>query len=192
MKNLDQKVKGQLLLLISMFWIISCQPGINVQSSYDRSTDFDEYNTFAWYPAEAASNLRTGYDPEIDRRVKTAVEAELIKKGMLPDAESPNILIAYDIALGNDHQAPDTVSPAFGYGYSYWYGYRFNYDVSSIPDYKTISQYPKGTLVIDLVNPKTNKLVWRGVTQAEIELDHTDESAIRGAINKIFLQYPPK
>ncbi|WP_242926054.1 DUF4136 domain-containing protein [Pontibacter vulgaris] len=192
MKSFEIKGISLLLLLTSIVGMISCQPTMNVQSSFNRSADFKQYKTFAWYPAEAANNLRTGYDPEVDRRVKTAVEAAFVKKGILPDAANPDILIAFDVALEEKQAENADLAPGFGYGYSYWYGYRFKYDVNGVPNSKSITQYPTGTLIIDLVNPKTNELVWRGVAEGEIEADQTDERDIRGSVSKILSQYPPK
>ncbi|MFD2246972.1 DUF4136 domain-containing protein [Pontibacter ruber] len=193
MKNIDTKSKSLLLLLASILWAISCTPTMNVQSSYGRATSFDRYRTFAWYPAEAADNLesKTGFDTQVDRRIKTAVEAELVKKGLRPDAEQPDFLIAYDVAVPPGQEANAEFSPGFGYGYSHWYGYRFNYDVSGFPDYRSITRYPAGTLLIDFIDPDTNQLIWRGSAEGEIVPVQTDERKIRRSVTNILLQYPP-
>ena len=55
-----------------------------------------------------------------------------------------------------------------------------------------IYSYRKGTLIIDLMDPKTNNLVWRGWATAAIDtitLEQTEE-IINRAVGKIFRGFP--
>ena len=52
-----------------------------------------------------------------------------------------------------------------------------------------------GTLVVDLVNARTNTIVWRGVASKDIDLKASPqqrEKSIHRTAAKLFKNYPPK
>jgi hypothetical protein len=58
-----------------------------------------------------------------------------------------------------------------------------------------VRQYEEGTLVLDIVNAKSNQLMWRGSAQAEINRQlkpEEREKRLQEAIGKILAQFPPK
>jgi hypothetical protein len=166
----------------------SCLPSMVANSHFDRSVDFQVYRTFALLEPQmvntsADPNL---YEPLLDRRMRDAIAAELVKKGLTPDAENPDLLVAYDVSV-----AQGAASAAPDFGYAYWFGYRFNYATADFPDYRPVAQYTPGTMLIDLISASTNELVWRGVADGGIVVTQTDESRIRRSIISILAQYPP-
>lgn len=175
------------MLFLILFGLSSCLPSIMATSDFDRGANFQTYRTFSIIEPEAAGTNAnpTAYEPLLDRRVRDAVAAELVKKGLSPDAESPDLLVAYDVAVAPAPNSPDTGS------YSAWYGYRYTYRSTAFPSIRTIDAYPVGTLVIDLIDPGTNELVWRGAAEGEIDAGLTEESKIRRSIAAILAQYPP-
>jgi hypothetical protein len=42
------------------------------------------------------------------------------------------------------------------------------------PATQALSIYPQGTLVLDIASPNPDHVVWRAVSQAEVELDRTE------------------
>jgi hypothetical protein len=165
----------------------SCTPSIVANSQFDRSVDFQVYRTFALLEPEAANTSADPnlYEPLLDRRVRDAIAAELVKKGLLLDAESPDLLVAYDVSVPQDAA---TASPDFGY--SYWFGYRYTYSTADFPGFRPVAQYTPGTMLIDLISASTNELVWRGVAEGNINVTTTDESRIRRSIISILSLYP--
>jgi hypothetical protein len=157
-------------------------------SNYDRSVDFQVYRTFALLEPVAANSSADPniYEPLLDRRIRDAIASELVKKGLTPDSENPDLLVAYDVSVAQD---PATASPDFGY--AYWFGYRFNYTATDFPNYRPVGQYAPGTMLIDLISASTNELVWRGVAVGDINVTQTDESKIRRSIIGILSLYPP-
>jgi len=58
----------------------------------------------------------------------------------------------------------------------------------------TIQNVNVGTLVVDLVDAKTTKPVWRGMASDTIDPKSTGEQkqeALNYAMNKMFAKYPP-
>ncbi|SIT87912.1 DUF4136 domain-containing protein [Pontibacter indicus] len=189
MRNAIPPIKQWLYLLpVLLIGLSGCIPSITADSTYDRSVDFQVYRTFALLePAMANTSADPNlYEPLLDRRMRDAIAAELVKKGMTLDAENPDLLVAYDVSVAQDAA---TASPDFGY--AYWFGYRFNYNTADFQGYRPVAQYTPGTMLIDLISASTNELLWRGVAEGEITVTQTDESKIRRSIISILSLYPP-
>jgi hypothetical protein len=199
MHQAPQKSRSILQQALSWFILLlltNCTVGPQISSTYKRSANFRDYQTYAWHKAELPTpTIGNGpaYSPLLDQQLKQAIESELVKEGMRPEEETPDLLIAYDIALpANQAAESDTAfAPGFGYGYSYWYGYRYRYATSGLADYKSITQLAPGTLIIDLIDPTNNELVWRGWYQAEIDPTTSGDYDINKAVANIMSRYPP-
>ncbi|PKV67460.1 DUF4136 domain-containing protein [Pontibacter ramchanderi] len=189
MRNTIPYFKHWLYLIPALLLgLSSCLPSIVADSTYDRSVDFQVYRTFALLEPEMANTSAdpNRYEPLLDRRVRDAIAAELVKKGLILDADNPDLLVAYDVSVA---QEAATASPEFGY--AYWFGYRFNYNTIDFPNFRPVAQYTPGTMLIDLVSASTNELLWRGVAEGELNVTQTDESRIRRSIISILSLYPP-
>ncbi|MBC5775869.1 DUF4136 domain-containing protein [Pontibacter sp. KCTC 32443] len=188
---LRQFLPAFLLLLLT-----DCTVGPVISSSYDRTANFGSYQTYAWHKAELPTRLTNSgltYSTLIDQQVKAAVESELVKLGFRPSDTTPDLIIAYDLALpANQAAETDTAfAPGFGYGYSYWYGYRYRYNTGALPGFRSITDMQPGTLVVDLINASSNQLVWRGWHEAEIDPSAVGEHDINKAVANILSRYPP-
>ena len=56
-------------------------------------------------------------------------------------------------------------------------------------------EFNEGTLALDVVNPETNRLMWRGTAKTRINVDVSDrkqEARINKAARKLLEQFPPK
>ena len=172
-----------------------CTVGPVISSSYNRTANFSSFQTYSLLRAELPTRITNGpaYSSQIDQQVRLAIESELVKVGLRPSEEAPELLVAYEIILP-ERQTPErdtVVMPGFGYGYSYWYGYRYRYDVTGVPGYQSITDLPAGTLVIDLIDATTNQLVWRGWHAAEINTTASSGNDINKAVANIMSRYPP-
>jgi hypothetical protein len=136
-------------LTIAALALTGCA-SMNVSSYLERENDFPRYRTYTWAPPEA---LDTG-DPRLDNnpffheRIQADVEKQLAARGFEKTTSSvPDLLIHYHASVNQE------------------------VDVSSI-DRETGTcddegdcrpyVYEAGTLLIDFVDARTEKLVWRG------------------------------
>lgn len=194
--NKLQSLLRQIALAVVLLLIYACTTGTTLNSTYAPDTNFGVFQTYAWYKAELPSPISgsgPGYTTLLDQQVKQAIESELVRRGLRPNEETPDLLIAYDIALPAN-SAPDadtTYTPGFGYGYSYWYGYRYRYDVTAVTDFRSVASMPPGTLIIDLIDPDNNTLVWRGWYDAGIDPTLTGGHDINKAVATVMAGYPP-
>jgi hypothetical protein len=186
------------LPLVSLLFValISCSPLPRYNNKYDPTTNFSTYRTYAFYKAEIPpprEGSGSAYSIILDQHLKAAIESELVKIGMRPSEEEPDLLIAYDIAIPAESsaEAGNIFAPGFGYSYSYWFGYRYRYAHRAIADYKPVNTYTTGTLLIDIIDARSNELIWRGWAEKAIDPTTTDNYNIATAVAAIMPGFPP-
>lgn len=172
----------RLLLFISIFAILKgCSPQIRVYSDYDPDYDLWVYKTFDW---GQKADIEKGKNPlhynELnDKRIKTAVQEQMVMRGYRLAAENPDLFLHYHIIV--DDQSVVTTEP-YGYRYgSYWMRMQTN-----------IYSYREGTLILDLMDKKTNNLVWRGWAVSAIDDVNPEkvDELIKMAVTRIFKKFP--
>jgi hypothetical protein len=161
-----------------------CATTMNVSSHVDRTANFTRYHTYNWGPADA---LPTG-DPRLDANpffkdhVEGAVEKQFAGRGLVRmTAGTPDLLVHYHASI--DRRLNINVSDR-QYGYCY---------ADDCPGY--VSDYEAGTLVLDIVDAHTNRLIWRGWAQDSVQpmLNNADtmERKINEAVTRMLKQLPP-
>ncbi|WP_347374122.1 DUF4136 domain-containing protein [Aequorivita sp. Q41] len=167
------------LPLLLLFIFTSCST-VRVATDYDKDVDFNQYNSFAFF--------RPGIDKaeisDLDKkRILRAIEENLLIKGM-SKSETPNLLVSI---FTKERERIDIYNNSFGYGWGWnpWYygGYSGN----------MVSKSTEGTLYIDLIDAKTNKLVWQGMGNADLVLSSMEkkEERIREIVSEILTKFPP-
>ena len=154
--------------------VLGCST-MSVKYDFDDTIDFKQYKSYNWIEKKKSPRMTT----LTDKRIKTAVEDELNSKGFVMDTTgNPDLLISYQAI---QQKKVDVTN----YPYGYWRGYGGSYT--------RVDQYNEGTLVLDVVDPELNQLVWRGWATSAIGDDPSREQAlIREAANKILKKFPPK
>lgn len=166
---------------IAALAVTSCATTMTVSSHAERGLDFSQYRSFDWGPPDA---LPTG-DPRLDKnaffkdQVQGAVEKELAARGIeLAASAMPDLLIHYHANI-TQRIDPNRVDRAYGY---------------SAPDRGGAIEYEAGTLVLDVVDTRTDRLIWRGWAQNSVEdmLDDPDRMAqtIHEAVTRMLLRFP--
>ena len=166
--------------------------GEKIHVYYDKSLDFTKFKTYGWAPHGAVAHPMLALD------LVGAIEQELNSRGMTKVATNPDIIIAvygavdsevsmtsnnpiYNATGGIPPFDPSMTSPGNSL---YWDGYYGN---------STVVVYP-GQLVVDLVDFKNKKLVWRAVAKEAVSPNNPDklESEVNNTITKMFKDYPVK
>src|SRR5437879_12117526 len=116
-----------------------------VKTDYDHSVNFGQYKTYSWEKVQTK-------DPLLVDRIKDAVNSALNAKGgtLVPSGGDVEV---FAIETTQNRQTLDTFYNGFGGGRR-WGGFG---DATT-----TVETYRVGTLVIDLFDAKTEKLLWRG------------------------------
>ncbi len=170
--------------LLSALVMAGCATAMTVSSHVEPGLDFSQYHTYDWGPADA---LPTG-DPRLDKdpvfrdRVQGAVERQLAARGFaLSSSGAPDLLIHYHANITERIDA-NRVDRTYGYCAA-----------GDCPP--GVIEYEAGTLVLDIIDARTNRLVWRGWAQNSVEdlLDDPDRmgTAITEAVTRMLQRLPP-
>ncbi len=173
-------MKALKFLPILVLLIVSSCSTVRVATDYDKEVDFNSYQSFAFYKPGIDKAQISDLDK---RRILRAIEANLIAKGM-SKSDSPDLLVSI---FTKERERVDVYNDNFGWGWGWnpwWYGNWGN----------TVSRTTEGTLYIDLIDAKTNQLVWQGIGTSSLVTHGTVDQKIE-RINKIVSEilerYPP-
>jgi len=164
---------------LSALTLTGCAATLSVNSFAERGVDFTRYHTYDWAPDD---RLSTG-DPRLDNnpffleRLQADVEKQLATRGLdKTPAGAPELLLHYH---ANITQRVDVSGADRRYGYC---------------DECSTSVYDAGTLLLDFVDARTNKLVWRGWAEGGLDgvIDNQDwmEEKIDQAVARILERLP--
>jgi Domain of unknown function (DUF4136) len=171
-----------LFVLFFIGFTVSCASIYGVQHDYDKQVDFANLKTYDWMTIPEKADI----DSLSVQRVKNAVNAELKAKGLMMTSDNPDFLIAEHLGKKDKVQVTD-----WGYGYGPHGGYRGGYWG---PGGASTYEYEEGSLILDFVDAKSKKMIWRGVAKAQIDSADTPEKReklINEAVNEILKNYPP-
>lgn len=163
---------------------------LQVSQDYDKGTDFSRLRTFAWQ-----NDTQPEYDDIrlnnslLDERIRSAVEQALLASGFSKAAKSQaEFLMAYKLAIHQQIESQPQSGVGFGFGFG---GPRGGIMVSSGSD---VRSYEEGLLVIDVLDPGSGRLLWRGkATDRFVQHDNPERNTekINETVTKIMAQFPP-
>jgi hypothetical protein len=168
----------KLFPLFLLFIFASCS-SVRVATDYDKEANFNNYKSFAFYKPGIDKAKISDLDK---KRILRAIESSMTAKGM-SKSDSPALLVSI---FTKERERIDVYNNNFGYGWGWnpwWYG---GYGSS-------VSRSAEGSLYIDLIDAKTNELVWQGVGTANLVTDNMErkEARIREIVSEILAAYPP-
>ena len=155
------------------------------QTDVDPDTDFSKYRTYSYKSGQLSGEYAK--DPFMDAKIQKAVSAYLPTRGLspAPEGEKGDLTLTYSAGANTQKQSsPVSVGGGVsidGPGNS-WINLGANKWMT-----KNVTS---GTVVVDLIDNATNKVVWRSYTAGQLQGKPTDEN-IRKGIEFFFKDYPP-
>jgi hypothetical protein len=148
-----------------------------VKTDYDRNTNFAPYKTYSWEKVQTQ-------DPLWVDRIEEAVNSALAAKGwtLVPSGGTVAIVA---IEMTRNQQTLETFYNGFGGGWRWGGGFG---DATT-----TVDNYKVGTLVVDLFDANSKKLIWRG--SSSDTLSNKSDKNIRNldkGVQKMFDHFPPE
>lgn len=149
---------------------------MTVRAATSPGADLGQYHSFAFYHPVAETNAQRAFEQSpAGQVVQDRIAADLQRRGMVEDAQRPDVLVAYHGRLQNKVDVTD-----WGYG-----GFYFG------PGFYSVDEYTQGTLLIDFIDPRSNRVVWRGSASAVVDHPEAPNVAkLASAVDKIMKQYP--
>jgi Domain of unknown function (DUF4136) len=143
---------------------------------YDHTINWSQFHTFQL--AEGTKSPVTFTQSEIESSITSTLQS----KGWTVATSNPDILVYSHVVLSSEKQWNATSMG--GFGYRGWGG------MGGMAT-ATQSSIPIGTIIVDLVNPKTHEMVWRGTAQDQVNSAGASQGQITQAIQTIFKNFPP-
>jgi hypothetical protein len=168
MKVFRVTVAGALVL-----FAVTAGFAMSVKSDYGKNFDFTQLHTFT-FKTDRSSNDPLGTNTLEAGRIQNALAAQLESNGFTQATGSPDFIVAFYSRTKQKTQVQSTgFGPAFGpgfgrfgYGRGFGWGYgvpgraRWRYGFG--PDIWT-TNYTQGCVMADIIDARTNDLVWRGM-----------------------------
>ena len=175
-------------LAFSLLAILMACSSSTLNFDYDPEVNFATLKTFDWMkqPAKSGGGVKAALTRNtfLDKRIKNAVNTQLVAKGLRQDSNNPDFLIAYHVGVEDKIDVQD-----WGYAYSrrgrYWGVARRNV---------AVHQYKQGTLILDFVDVKTKELIWRAAGSGVAKENPTPEQqqkSLNEAVAKFLENFPP-
>lgn len=164
--------------------------GQKIDVVYDKQLNFAQFKTFAWAPHGAVAH------PLLAANVVGAIEDELKARGLqqVNISQNPGLVIQVYGSIDQDstfysndplYNATGGIPP---------FDPSFSGSLLSGMYGNTTVTIHKGQLVVDLIDGANKKLVWRGMSQQNLEMHNKNKliDQVNNAIAKMFKQYPVK
>ena len=178
---------------LALAFLAACS-SVTTSHDFDPEADFSKLKSYTWW-SESKGKPATSADeagsPLVLDRVRRAADEHLSAAGFTRVQSNADFLIV--ARTGSRERTRVTESPSrYGGGTSVpgsW-GYRY-WDNRSVDVY----QYEEGSLVLDVVDAKTNKLLWHGVARAVVP-DRPKPEEITKLVNEavaaLLKDFPPR
>ncbi len=143
---------------------------------YDHTINWSNYKTFQIMEGTQSPVSFT------QKRIEDGITQALTAKGLQPTTNNPSLLVYPHVVLSQEEQF-NTMSMG-GFGYRGWGG------MGGMAT-TTEQNIPIGTLIVDLVDPNSKEMVWRGTASDQVSGTGEDRGTINQAMQKLFANFPP-
>jgi hypothetical protein len=176
----------------------ACAPSPKIGYDFDRGVDFRAYHTYAWLSADQErTGDRRADSSAVDMRIRIAVATQLRLKGYQALSEgTPDFYVAYHVGL--KESSPDISTQYYSDGMA---GHPFSHSADTrtagktAPALNETPSYLTGSLLIDILDARSQKLVWRGTAAGEVDPGLTSaqrDERTRAIVQSILSHFPPQ
>lgn len=178
----------RLIAILGLATMVACATPVHIRTAAAPNTQFSTLHSFivmATPSPRSSSEGQNNVDPMLQNSITyRALHNDLVsnfqERGYVIDSANPDFAVA---AYASSRQRLDVTQ--YDYGYPYW---RWRWWGPPVPE---VTQYTEGTVVIDVVNPKTKELLWRGQGVASVSDDpQTYAKELARAVEKIVERFP--
>lgn len=170
----------------------------HVRATRDPDADFTAYQTYAWADRRPSGVPAIDDDVALHNAIRNAVDAQMSRlefrraepgqAGIEGEASEPDLVLTYHLAA--EARLESTAIENYTYSSR---GRKGRPAVIGRP-YTQERRYVRGTLVLDIVDVRAHRVVWRGWAQADIDdyLDEPDkvQARVEAVIERLLLRFP--
>ena len=201
----------------AVFALAGCA-GLQVETDYDPEVSLTQLSTYDWVDQEVDA-YATG-DPALDspllkRHIRDAVEGELGRMGYRKVAsDTPDFRIAYSVTAEESYGGYGYGGYGYGGSYGYrgssyrgsfgfslyggryfrpYYGSYYGYPGAGYAGAGGVRAYLRGTLVLDIIDVRTEEVIFRGWARKSLGSDPSPEKVrtyVTEAVEEILEDFP--
>ena len=169
-----QQVKIKWVVLGGLL-LFGCAGQIQTTSTYDDSTDFAAYRTFAQAPPPTYAADIPLYSEVAGRKIQEKIANNLARKGLRP--------VSWDEA---DLQVSFMLGGQERDDLAYWEGWDWRG-----PGKLMTEDYVQGSLVIDIADRARERLIWHGYGSENLFSQTSSDETFKQAVDAVLAKYPP-
>lgn len=177
--------------------LISCGP--KVKADKRAQVNLDQFSSFAFLPNQDTIKTSKYRNVFVNEIVIDEIKENMQELDYRLDRTQPDLLIYYHLMLDEEVSiSADPVYTNYSYyrpGYyvgPYYRNYMYN-NYFTVPRLAGVGieqiPYKEGTIVIDIINRRTNEIVWRGKAN-DVVTPNNLEDELRTYVNAIFDEFP--
>ena len=176
----------------------ACAPSPQIGYDFDRKADFGGYHTYAWLSGDQEkTGDRRADSSAVDMRIRIAVGTQLRLKGYHAVAEGkPDFYVAYHIGLKDSSPSISTQYYSDGMaGHAFAHAADTRSAGKSTPTDNEAPSFLTGSLLIDIVDAASQKLIWRGTAAGEVDPGLTSQQRderTKTIVQRILSHFPPQ
>jgi hypothetical protein len=172
-----QKPSRLRIVFLLLLLLLPTAARAGVEVGYDTQADFTQFKTYAWREGGwKAPRIVT------ENRIHAAVEKELEAKGVKKAEGEADLLVVTYADWSTDERVD---APSFAGLPNTWTGWSAA---------TTVRGSSKGSLKVDLIDRRSDQLIWRGVAIEGLGLDPDSEKVgkkVFKVVKKMFESFPP-
>ena len=194
-------MKKLMFLFVSATMLLGACSPYNYYSYQSKNADLSKYKTYAWVPSGEAKVNKVFDNSIAEESIVDAASQELNERGLSLDNREPDLLIKYT-AVVNDktrnysdpvyYRSPSYYVPRMAYAGGrrvFYYQYVNPFPVYVGSEMRKES-FEEGNVMIDLIDRRTSKVIWRGWGKGEVNDPEKAIGDIPKVIDKIFGKFP--
>lgn len=178
--------------VMSLALMAGCATKPSVSTDYESSYNFAALKTYTVKAPKVESRDDLLISPFTLSHVQAQVNNELSKRyHSAANESSADFLVTYHVVM-EEKLDPNSYDELYGYGF-WGRGYRYPSPLFYRP-MGGIRVYTQGSLIIDMVDAKTQQPIWRGVSEKRLNRGSSPQQQreiLTAAVQEVLSQFPP-
>ncbi len=169
-------------ILIYLCLVLTACSGVQVRQDYAPGYDFSSVKAYAWVAGSDTRDATSDQPvPLQTQRIYAAVNSAMLARGLEETISHPDVLLQskYRIEQRTEYRS----YPSLGF----WRHDPFDHEIVS-------HDYEVGILVIEMVDPESNRVIWQSEAVERLDRYMTPEErdqSVRLSVQAIFEKFPP-
>ncbi|RZA05962.1 MAG: DUF4136 domain-containing protein [Moraxellaceae bacterium] len=185
---------GLLSVLLAIVCLSGCATKPYVATDYEATYNFAALKSFSVKSAKQDTKENILISPFTLSHIHTLVNSELSRRYQaVSETASPDFYVTYHVVM-EEKLEPSAYDQMYGFGF-WGRGYRYPSSMFYRPALDGgVRVYNQGSLIIDMVDAKTQQPIWRGVSEKRLNKGLSPQKQreiLTGAVLEVLAQFPP-